>query len=34
MVHPDLRDHPMKRLLDAGVAVTLHSTTPPILAAI
>ena len=28
MVHPDLRDHPMKRLLDAGVAVTLHSDDP------
>jgi len=28
MVYPDLRDHPMKRLLDAGVAVTLHSDDP------
>ncbi|AOY99165.1 adenosine deaminase [Cupriavidus sp. USMAHM13] len=27
-VYPDLRDHSLKRLLDAGVAVTLHSDDP------
>ncbi|MDQ0140358.1 adenosine deaminase [Cupriavidus necator] len=27
-VYPDLRDHPLKRMLDAGVAVTLHSDDP------
>ncbi|SCB25735.1 adenosine deaminase [Cupriavidus alkaliphilus] len=27
-VYPDLRDHPLKRMLDAGVAITLHSDDP------
>ena len=27
-VYPDLRDHSLKQLLDAGVAVTLHSDDP------
>ncbi|CAG9176475.1 adenosine deaminase [Cupriavidus pampae] len=27
-VYPDLRDHPAKRMLDAGVVVTLHSDDP------
>ncbi|MFS8976844.1 adenosine deaminase [Cupriavidus necator] len=27
-VYPDLRDHPLKRMLDAGVMITLHSDDP------
>ncbi|MFX5660623.1 adenosine deaminase, partial [Acinetobacter baumannii] len=27
-VYPDLRDHSLKQLLDAGCAVTLHSDDP------
>ncbi|MGY2486793.1 adenosine deaminase [Cupriavidus sp. CP313] len=27
-VYPDLRDHPLKRMLDAGVVITLHSDDP------
>jgi adenosine deaminase len=27
-VTPDLRDHPLKRLLDAGVVVTVNSDDP------
>ncbi len=27
-VHPDLSEHPLKRMLDAGVMITLHSDDP------